>query len=86
MQTNQLGKAFLFSILLAGAASYLPAAIAADAEAVAVPQPAWQSLTSKERKEVLAFAEDYKDFMSRAKTELSFVVEAVKIVERAGIE
>jgi aspartyl aminopeptidase len=49
-----------------------------------MPQPAWQSLSSKERKQVLAFAEDYKDFMSRAKTELSFVSEAVQIVEKAG--
>ena len=48
------------------------------------PQPAWVGLSSSERKEVMAFAEDYKDFMSRAKTEISFVSEAVKIVEAAG--
>jgi len=48
------------------------------------PQPAWVSLTAKERKEVLAFAEDYKSFMSRAKTEVSFVREAVKIARKAG--
>lgn len=65
-------------------ASYSLSAIAAQDEAEAAPQPAWQSLSSKQRKDVLAFAEDYKSFMSRAKTELSFVTEAVQIVEKAG--
>ena len=48
------------------------------------PQPAWIDLSASERREVLAFAEDYKDFMSLAKTEMSFVVEAVKIARKAG--
>ena len=30
------------------------------------PKPAWSSLSDSERRDVLAFAEDYKDFMSRA--------------------
>ena len=47
-------------------------------------RPAWIDLSASERREVLAFAEDYKDFMSLAKTEMSFVVEAVKIVRKAG--
>ena len=84
MQTNQISKAFLFSLLITALTNSIPAAIAAEDEPAAAPQPAWQSLSSKERKDVLAFAEDYKDFMSRAKTELSFVSEAVQIVEKAG--
>ncbi len=48
------------------------------------PQPAWAALTDSERREVMAFAEDYKDFMSRAKTEISFVSEAVKVARAAG--
>ena len=48
------------------------------------PKPAWSSLSDSERRDVLAFAEDYKDFMSRAKTELSFVSEAVRIARDAG--
>ena len=45
---------------------------------------AWAGLSASERREVLAFAEDYKDFMSRAKTELSFVSEAVSVARAAG--
>ncbi len=48
------------------------------------PQPAWAELTDSERRAVMAFAEDYKDFMSRAKTEISFVSEAVKVARAAG--
>lgn len=48
------------------------------------PQPAWAELSDAQRRDVYAFAEDYKDFMSRAKTELSFVSEAVKVARSAG--
>jgi len=48
------------------------------------PKPAWVTMTADERREVLAFAEDYKDFMRRAKTELSFVSTAVEIAEANG--
>lgn len=53
-------------------------------EEVPLPKPAWNSLSAAERREVLAFAEDYKGFMSRAKTELSFVTEATKMARAAG--
>ncbi len=48
------------------------------------PKPAWVTMSADERREVLAFAEDYKDFMRRAKTELSFVSTAVEIAEANG--
>ena len=48
------------------------------------PQPAWAELSDNQRRAVLAFAEDYKDFMSRAKTEISFVSEAVQVARAAG--
>ena len=48
------------------------------------PQPAWAALSDSQRRDVFAFAEDYKDFMSRAKTEISFVVEAVAVARAAG--
>jgi aspartyl aminopeptidase len=48
------------------------------------PQPAWAELSDSQRRDVFAFAEDYKDFMSRAKTEISFVVEAVAVARAAG--
>ena len=48
------------------------------------PKPAWVTMSADERREVLAFAEDYKAFMRRAKTELSFVSTAVEIAEANG--
>lgn len=59
------------------------AAIAQDDEDLG-PQPAWVDLSASERSTVLAFAEDYKDFMRIAKTEISFVTQAVKIAREAG--
>ncbi len=47
-------------------------------------KPAWLNLSATEKREVLAFAEDYKAFMFNAKTELSFVEEAVEIARAAG--
>jgi len=47
-------------------------------------KPAWVGLSTAERRDVLAFAEDYKTFMSSAKTELSFVAEAIKVARAAG--
>ncbi|WP_439107747.1 aminopeptidase 1 [Congregibacter sp.] len=67
------------TLLALSFATQSPAADAADG-----PQSAWQTLSNDERSEVFAFAEDYKDFMSRAKTELSFVTEAVRLAEEAG--
>ncbi len=36
-------------------------------------QSSWVGITANERAEVFAFAEDYKDFIAKARTELSFV-------------
>jgi len=50
-----------------------------------LPEPtAWEGLTARERRAVMDFADDYKDFMGRAKTELSFVTEAVRVARAAG--
>lgn len=62
------------------------AAQAAEKSEDAASQPAWLGLTASEKKDVLAFAEDYKDFMSRAKTEISFVSEAIKILDKNGFK
>jgi len=76
-------KKRLFSLLLIGGVLFTSSFIRA-AEDPAGPQPAWLGLSAKQQKEVLAFAEGYKDFMDRAKTEVSFVAEAVKIARAAG--
>jgi len=76
---------FFFRILILGALGAIGqnVAIAQDAEEE-VPQPAWAELTDGERRDVFAFAEDYKAFMASAKTELSFVSEALEIARDAG--
>ncbi len=49
----------------------------------AEPGPVWSRLPDGERRALLEFAEEYKDFMGRAKTELSFVAEAIEIAREA---
>jgi aspartyl aminopeptidase len=46
------------------------------------PRLVWDALTPREKKEVHAFAEDYKDFLNRAKTEREAVLE----IERRALE
>jgi len=55
-----------------------------EQEAEDTPKPAWVSLSDSERREVLTFAEGYKTFMASAKTELSFVTEAIKVARESG--
>jgi aspartyl aminopeptidase len=73
-----------FLILGAIGAILAPYCAVAQEEEPAEPQPAWADLSDSQRRGVFAFAEDYKDFMSRAKTEISFVVETVKVARAAG--
>ncbi len=72
------------SLILAALASPFSLLAAAAQEEEIPPQPAWVELSASERREVLEFAEGYKDFMTHAKTEMSFVTEAVKIAKKAG--
>ena len=44
----------------------------------------WVGITADERAEVFAFAEDYKGFIAKARTELSFVTEAIAFAEENG--
>ena len=73
-----------FLILGVIGAVLAPCWVVAQEEEEAEPQPAWAELSDSQRRGVMAFAEDYKDFMSRAKTEISFVAEAVKVARAAG--
>jgi aspartyl aminopeptidase len=61
--------------------------------AVSQDRNLWQKITSQQRVEVEQFASDYKKFLAKAKTELSFVREAADLCEsnqfqklREGIE
>lgn len=69
---------------IAIAASLAAAVASAQELPVEGPVSAWASLSDAERRDVFAFAEDYKVFMSRAKTELSFVTEAVRLARAEG--
>jgi aspartyl aminopeptidase len=48
------------------------------------PPSHWLALTPDEREAVERFASEYKAFMSEAKTELSFVTEALELAREAG--
>lgn len=46
----------------------------------------WVAVEKKQQKQIYAFAEDYKTFIGKARTELSFVVEAVKFAKNNGFK
>lgn len=76
-------RALLGMALFGALATAAHAADEAVAGAVS-PASAWLGLSDAERAEVFSFAEDYKGFMRQAKTELSFVREAIVRAEAAG--
>ncbi len=48
------------------------------------PGPVWPRLTAAQRDDVMHFGEDFKHFMGRAKSEMTFVREAVTFAEAQG--
>ena len=48
--------------------------------------PVWPKLSQTQRDEVMRLGDDFKQFIGRAKSELTFVVEAVKLVEAGGFK
>ena len=46
--------------------------------------PVWPELNAQERSDVMAFGEDFKDFIGRAKSEMWFVREGVEFAESEG--
>ena len=50
------------------------------------PGPVWPKLSQPQRDEAMRFGDDFKQFIGRAKTELTFVAEAVKLVEAGGFK
>ena len=70
------------SLVIAAGSATTTAAAQSDAEIANAP--AWIVMSDREKKQVLGFAENYKDFMRTAKTELSFVKDAVKIARAEG--
>jgi aspartyl aminopeptidase len=50
------------------------------------PGPVWPTLSPAQQAEVMRFGDDYKEFIGRAKSEMTFVREAVKLVEAGGFK
>ena len=46
----------------------------------------WDKLDAEKLKEVMAFSEDYKEFLSNAKTEREAVKETLKLAKKAGFK
>lgn len=46
--------------------------------------PSWTGISNSERQKIFEFAEEYKSFIAKAKTELSFVREMVVLAEQNG--
>lgn len=49
-------------------------------------ESSWVGLSAEDRSAVFAYAEDYKAFIHRARTELTFVTEAIAFAEANGFE
>src|SRR5205085_10944194 len=59
---------------------------AAAARTARQPGPVWPDLSPAERDQVMSFGEDFKRFMGGAKSALTFVRDATKLVEAAGFK
>jgi aspartyl aminopeptidase len=74
--------ATVLALLLVAASSAVN--VAAQEEEAAEPTAAWHTLSERQQRQVIDFADDYKAFMSSAKTEVSFVREAIAVARAAG--
>lgn len=83
----------LTGLLLVGlpaSPAWAQAPAAADAPAVSLQPtsmgPVWPTLSPAERDQVMKFAEDFKGFMSKAKSEMTFVHETQAMAEANGFK
>jgi len=72
------------SIAIVAALSFSVDGIAADKKESKEVNSSWLTLSKKELKAVESYAKDYKDFIYKAPTELTFVAETIKRVKRKG--
>ena len=75
-----------FVLVLAAAAPWSLAQDGADCIDRLQCESSWLGLTAEERDAVFEFAEEYKDFIHLARTELSFVEQAIAFAEANGFE
>jgi len=80
-------KTLLSLAILASATLLLPAHAEDSAESTDKKQvSSWLSLSEQELKDVEAYATDYKDYIFKTPTELTFVSETIKRVEKQGFK
>lgn len=60
--------------------------IAASTARAQEPGPVWPKLSAAQRTDVMRFSDDFKRFIGRAKSEMSFVREAVALLEAGGFK
>src|SRR4029077_18273938 len=77
-------KPFACALILSLALSNAQAACAQGADVGFAS--AWPELTPAERDHVMGFAEEFKEFMGKAKSEMLFVREGVKFAEARGFK
>lgn len=75
---------FGYALLMCGIVWTVP--VAAQSGVDSTMGPVWPQLSAAERDEVMAFGEEFKDFMGRAKSELFFVREARQFAEASGFQ
>lgn len=83
------GAIVLAGVLMAGIPTAGAQAPAAPAPAVSLQPamgPVWPALSAAERGQVMKFAEDYKGFMSKAKSEMTFVHETEQMARASGFK
>ncbi|WP_448550467.1 hypothetical protein [Thalassotalea fusca] len=82
-------KTFLNLAILASITLSSPALVHAEDSTKSADKKqvsSWLSLSEKELKEVEAYATDYKDYIFKTPTELTFVSETIKRVEKQGFK
>jgi aspartyl aminopeptidase len=74
-------------LLFAGALLATPAAQAADKKKEdKAPQSGWLAYSAKQLKQVEDYSRDFKSFIHKARTELTFVQETTKLAQKAGFK
>lgn len=79
-----MGQRLGLGLLLIAVMSFASAAAEKNCQDDLNCKSAWLAASEEERTVIFEFAEDYKAFMRVARTELSFVSEAIVLAEAAG--
>jgi aspartyl aminopeptidase len=79
-------KRTLITTALISAIGLSVPALASDKKETKESSSSWLSLSEQELKDVESYAVDYKDYIYKAPTELTFVTETIKRVEQQGFK